>query len=149
MSALAEVPATQPAPDIRVAVIVDPTLALGQITNTVAVVGVGIGAADASLGAVPLTDSRGRTVASSSNRPIPILQADGPAMAALLARALPAPEGATVVAFLRYGRSLHVFEEYRRQFPDRDLLAEPVDGIGLAGPARWVRSLTGSLKLLR
>jgi hypothetical protein len=70
-------------------------------------------------------------------------------MAALLTRALRAPEGATVVAFLRYGRSLHVFEEYRRQFPDRDLLAEPVDGIGLAGPARWVRSLIGSLKLLR
>lgn len=149
MSALAEVPVTQPSPDIRIAVIVDPTLALGQIANTVAVVGVGIGAADASLGAVPLTDSQGRTIASSSNRPIPILQADGPAMAALLARALPAPESATVVAFLRYGRSLHVFEEYRRQFPDRDLLAEPVDGIGLAGPARWVRSLTGSLKLLR
>ena len=28
-------------------------------------------------------------------------------------------------------------------------LEEPVEGIGLAGPARWVKSLTGSLKLLR
>lgn len=54
-----------------------------------------------------------------------------------------------MVAFPRFGRSLHVFEEYRALFPNRDLLEEPVEGIGLAGPARWVKSLTGSLKPLR
>lgn len=141
--------AARPAPVIRVAMVVDPGLPAGQIANTAAVIGVGLGAADATLGAVPLTDRAGRTIASSCNQPIPVLQAEGAAMAAILARALPAPPGGTVVAFLRYGRGLHVFEDYRRRFPACDLLDEPVDGIGLAGPARWVRSLTGSLKLLR
>lgn len=28
-------------------------------------------------------------------------------------------------------------------------LTDPIDGLGLAGPAKWVRSLTGTLKLLR
>lgn len=142
-------PLDQPAPDVRVAIVVDPALPAGLMANTVAVVGVGLGAADPGLGAVPLTDRNGRTVTSSSNQPIPVLQADAEAIAGLLGRALPAPPGAAVVAFLRYGRRLHVFEDYRRQFPDRDLLAEPVDGVGLVGPGRWVRSLTGALKLLR
>jgi len=135
--------------DTRLALIVDPTQPPGLLANTAAVIAVGLGAADGSLGAVPLLDSRGRATASIANRPIPVLQADGAVLAALLARALPAPPGAVVVAFPRFGRSLHVFEDYRALFPSRDLLEEPVEGIGLAGPARWVKSLTGSLKLLR
>lgn len=136
-------------PDVRIAMVVDPALPPGLLANTVAVIGVGIGAADSTLGAVPLTDRQGRTIASSANQPIPVLQAEAQALVAVLARALPAPAGATVVAFPRFGRSLHVFDDFRRQFPGRDLLAEPIEGIGLAGPARWVRSLTGSLRLLR
>lgn len=142
-------PRSLPVADTRLAIVVDPSLALGLLANTVAVVGVGLGAADPRLGAVALTDARGRSIASSSTQPIPVLRADQAAIAGLLGRALPAPDGAAVVAFLRYGRTLHVFEDYRRQFPERDLLAEPVDGVGLAGPGRWVKSLTGSLPLLR
>lgn len=138
-----------PVADTRIAVVVDPTQPPGLLANTVAVIAVGIGAADASLGAVPLVDSLGRTTASIANRPIPILQPGNDGLAALLARALPAPAGATVVAFPRFGRSLHVFDDYRALFPSKDLFAEPIEGIGLAGPARWVKSLTGSLKLLR
>lgn len=149
MSAAESHDTTQLSPDIRIAMVVDPALPPGLLANTVAVIAVGIGAADPTLGAVPLTDCRGRTIASSANQPIPVLQADAQALAAVLVRALPAPAGATVVAFPRFGRSLHVFGDFRRQFPSRDLLAEPIEGIGLAGPARWVRSLTGSLKLLR
>lgn len=138
-----------PAADIRLALIVDPAQPPGLLANTAAVIAVGLGAADGTLGAVPLVDRHGRATASIANRPIPVLQAEGAALAALLARALPAPPGATVVAFPRFGRSLHVFDDYRALFPSRDLLEEPVEGIGLAGPARWVKSLTGSLKLLR
>lgn len=139
----------QPGTDSRLALIVDPTQPSGLLANTVAVIAVGLGAADGSLGAMPLLDRRGRATASIANRPIPVLQAEGPALAALLARALPAPPGGVVVAFPRFGRSLHVFEDYRALFPSRDLLEEPIEGIGLAGPPRWVKSLTGSLRLLR
>ena len=138
-----------PAADIRLALIVDPSQPPGLLANTAAVISVGLGAADPSLGAVPLVDRRGRASASIANRPIPVLQPDATGLAALLARALPAPPGATVVAFPRFGRSLHVFDDYRALFPSRDLSEEPVEGIGVAGPARWVKSLTGSLKLLR
>jgi hypothetical protein len=44
---------------------------------------------------------------------------------------------------------MHVYAEYETTFPDRDLASEIIDGVGIAGPAKWVRSLTGSLKLLR
>jgi hypothetical protein len=62
---------------------------------------------------------------------------------------LPAPAGAIIVAFPQFARAIHRFADYRALFPSRDLGAEVIDGIGLAGPEKWVRSLTGSLKLLR
>lgn len=145
----ADVPTTPALADLRLALIVDPAQSPGLLANTAAVIAVGLGAADGSLGAVPLVDRHGRTTASIANRPIPVLQADGAGLAAILRRALPAPAGATVVAFPRFGRSLHVFEDYRAQFQDRDLLGDPLEGVGLAGPAKWVKSLTGSLRLLR
>jgi hypothetical protein len=30
-----------------------------------------------------------------------------------------------------------------------DIATETIEGLGLAGPEKWVKSLTGSLKLLR
>lgn len=135
--------------DIRVAVIVDPSLPVGLIANTVAAVGIGIGAAATELGGVLLTDSNGRTALTSANRPVPILQATPEAMASLLLRALPAPEGGIVVPFPRFARAIHRFEDYLAEFPRRSLEGEVMEGLGIAGPEKWVRSLTGSLKLLR
>ena len=48
-----------------------------------------------------------------------------------------------------FARAIHGFEEYQALFPGKDLAIEVIEGIGLAGPEKWVRSLTGSLKLLR
>ncbi|MFI4961985.1 MAG: DUF2000 family protein [Hyphomicrobiales bacterium] len=60
-----------------------------------------------------------------------------------------APAGAIVTPFPQFARALHAFDDYAAQFPGRDLAAEPIDGIGFAGPDKWVRSLTGALTLLR
>lgn len=135
--------------DQRIAIIVDPSLSPGFLANTVAVLGVGLGAAEPRFGNTTLTDAAGRAVKNSADRPVPVLQADGAQIAQLLARALPAPAGGIVVPFPAYARSLHSFTAYEAQFPTRDLSAERIEGLGLAGPARWVKSLTGSLKLLR
>jgi len=62
---------------------------------------------------------------------------------------LPAPAGGVVVPFPAFARSIHDFAAYQETFPTRHLGDEPIDGLGLAGPAKWVRSLTGALKLLR
>lgn len=135
--------------DIRLAIIVEPSLALGFLANTVAVIGIGLGAALPDLANTPLTDSAGREVMNSANRPLPVLQASAEQIAQLLLKALPAPEGAIIVPFPAYARSLHSFAEYRAQFPGRDLARERIEGLGLAGPSKWIKSLTGSLKLLR
>jgi hypothetical protein len=115
----------------------------------VAVLGIGIGAAAPRFGNTMLTDSAGRAVKTSANRPVPVLQAAPAVIAQLLHKALPPPDGGLVVPFPAFARRLHSFADYRMQMPLRDLGAEPIDGLGLAGPARWVASLTGALKLLR
>ena len=135
--------------DLRIAVVVDPSLPIGLIANTVAVVGIGLGCALPALAGTPLVDADNRTVRTSANRPVPVLQATPEAIATLLTRALPMPEGAVVVPFPRFARDLHRFEHYVSEFPRRRLAGEAIDGLAICGPEKWVRSLTGSLKLLR
>jgi hypothetical protein len=134
---------------MRVAIIVDPTLPIGLVANTVATIGIGIGAIETDLGSTLLVDADGRKVRTSANRPVPILQATAEVLGALLLRAVSASEAGHVVPFPRFARSLHRFEDYLAEFPQRDLKSEIIDGLGLAGPEKWVRSLTGNLKLLR
>ncbi len=80
---------------------------------------------------------------------MPILHADEAGLRTLLLRALPAPPGGALVPFPRFARAMHDFAAYRAAVAGRDLGAEPLDGLGLVGPPAWVRSLTGSLPLLR
>lgn len=133
----------------RIAIIIDTALPAGLLANTIAGIAIGLGAARPSLGAVALTDAAGRATATITNLPVPVLQASGEVIRSLLLKALPAPEDAVVVPFPGFARSLHVFADYVATFPDRDLGTETIDGFGLFGPDKWVRSLTGSLKLLR
>lgn len=135
--------------DFRIAVIVDRGLPLGLLANTVAAISVGIGAAETGFGNTVLTDAAGRAVKNSADRPVPILEAPPEGIGMLLLRAVPTPPDGIVVPFPRFARPLHSFAEYQAQFPTRDLASEVIDGLGLAGPGNWVRSLTGSLRLLR
>lgn len=135
--------------DIRIAIIVDPGLPSALIANTVSVIGIGMGAKMPLLGAEQLSDREGRTTDIVSNRPVPILQADGQTIRQIMLKALNQQEQSAIVPFPGFARSLHDYADYQRSFPDRDLSEEEIDGLGLAGPAKWIRSLTGSLKLLR
>jgi hypothetical protein len=135
--------------DKRIAILVDPSLAIGSIANTVATIAVGLGAVEPAFGNVTLTDAAGRLIKNSADRPVPILQAPAEAIRATLLRALPTREGEIVVPFPQFARSLHDFAAYRAQLAARDLATEAIEGLGLAGPEKWVKSLTGSLKLLR
>lgn len=135
--------------DIRLAIVVDPGLPLGILSNTVAAISVGIGAALPELGARRLTDSRQNTIDISSNRPVPILQADPATIRLLMLKALAEPGERAVVPFPSFARSLHDYADYEAAFPERNLEEDAIDGLGIAGPAKWVKSLTGSLKLLR
>lgn len=139
--------------DLRLAIIVNPELPVGLIANTAGAIAIGLGATVPALAARRLTDRGDRSVDIISSQPVPILQADAAAIRALLLKALAGrDEGAgehAVVPFPAFARSQHVYAEYEAGFPGRDLAEEAIDGLGLAGPAKWVRSLTGALKLLR
>lgn len=135
--------------DLRLAIIVNPDLPLGSLANTVAAISVGIGCANPGLGNVRLADNNGLNILNSADRPVPILQAGAAELGILLRKTQPSAPQRSVVAFPAFARSLHSFAEYEDTFPTRSLSDEPLDGIGLCGPSKWVRSLTGSLKLLR
>lgn len=136
-------------PTWRSVIVVDPALGLGFLANTVATIGIGLGAALPGLGNTVLTDAHGRSIHNSANRPVPILQGEPDVIRAILLKAMPTPAEARLVAFPRFARSLHAFTDYEAQFPSRDLANEAIEGLGLAGPEKWIKSLTGSLKLLR
>jgi hypothetical protein len=135
--------------DKRIAIVVDSSLAIGLIANTVATIAVGLGAVEPAFGNVTLSDAAGRLIKNSADRPVPILQAPAEAIRAILLRALPTREGEIVVPFPQFARSLHDFAAYQAQLAARDLATEMIEGLGLAGPEKWVKSLTGNLKLLR
>ncbi|MBB6483823.1 DUF2000 domain-containing protein [Rhizobium lusitanum] len=136
-------------PDIRLAIVINPDLPLGLIANTASAIAIGLGARFPALAGQQLTDREGRTIDISSNMPVPMLQADADTIRSLLLKALTQQGERAVVAFPAFARSLHDYREYEATFPDRDLNMEVADGLGIAGPSKWVKSLTGSLKLLR
>ncbi|ATN32633.1 hypothetical protein ACO34A_02290 [Rhizobium sp. ACO-34A] len=136
--------------DLRLAIVVNPDLPQGLLANTVGAIAIGIGAKLPVLAARQLEDRQGRRIDVSSTLPVPILQADAEALRRLLLKAQDGadPAGA-VVPFPAFARALHVYADYETSMPDRDLGEEKIDGLGIAGPAKWVKSLTGALKLLR
>lgn len=136
--------------DLHLAIVVNPALPIGLLANTVGAIAIGIGAWSPELGDRGLTDAAGRSIAISCDRPVPILQAEASVLSGLLIKTIETvgAEGA-VVPFPAYARALHDYADYERAFPTRDLSQEAIDGLGLVGPSKWVRSLTGALRLLR
>lgn len=136
--------------DLRLAIVVNPQLPQGLLANTVGAVAIGIGAKLPVLAARQLEDGRGRRIDVSSTLPVPILQADDETLRRLMLKALDgAGPVSAVVPFPAFARALHVYADYESSMPERDLGEEKIDGLGIAGPAKWVKSLTGALKLLR
>ena len=135
--------------DLRLALVVNPELPLGLLANTTAAISIGMGTRMPDLGDRRLSDAKGTEFDSSSNLPVPVLQASDEQLRQILTKASGQIDKGSVVAFPAFARKLHAYEDYLTALPEKDLSAEAIDGIGLAGPAKWVRSLTGSLKLLR
>jgi len=135
--------------DLRVAIIVNPLLPLGLLANTVGAIGIGLAAKLPELANQQLSDAQGITIDVSSRLPVAILQADEAIIRTLLLKAADDSRTRATVPFPAFARSLHQYLDYQQEFPRRTLATETIDGLGLAGPAKWITSLTGSLKLLR
>lgn len=134
---------------LRLAIIVNPELSLGLIANTASALGIGLAAKFPQLAASQLSDSQGRALDVSSKLPVPVLQASPEQIREILLKALAGDAEKAIVPFPAYARSMHSFDEYVQAFPQRDLATEILDGLALCGPEKWVKSLTGALKLLR
>ncbi|WP_316861616.1 DUF2000 domain-containing protein [uncultured Cohaesibacter sp.] len=134
---------------LRVAIIVSPQLSLGLLANTVGAISIGLGAKRPVLADRQLSDNNGHVIDVSSRLPVPILQAEPEPLKKLMMKALECEEGHVIVPFPSFARKLHDYNDYEQSLPERSLEEEVIDGVGLAGPEKWVRSLTGSLKLLR
>ena len=135
--------------DLRLAIVIDPTLPIGLLANTVGAIAIGLGAEQPGLGRVELLDLNGDQAACSADRPVPILQANPATMGNLLTKARSRQAGDALVVFPAFARAVHSFDDYLAAYPERDLRQEKIDGIGLCGASKWVKSLTGSLSLLR
>lgn len=136
--------------DLRVAVIVAPNMPLGLVANSVGVIAVGLGARCPQLADSALADAGGRQFGSVCNQPMPVLQADRATIRNVMLKAFARrTDGAAVIPFPAFARAIHVFADYEKALGSRSLDDEEIDGLGLAGPPSWVKSLTGSLKLLR
>jgi hypothetical protein len=68
---------------------------------------------------------------------VAVPQASAEAMRALLLEPCRRPMAPLAVPFPAHARSLHALAEHRGGFGARNLALERVEGLGLAGPARW------------
>jgi len=134
---------------LRLAIIVNPELSLGLIANTASALSIGLAAKFPQLAGSQLCDSMGRIIDVSSKLPVPILQASAEQIREILLKALALEADRAIVPFPAFARSMHSFDEYEQAFPRRDLVTEVLDGLALCGADKWVKSLTGALKLLR
>jgi len=133
---------------LRAAVVLDGELAPGVAANIAACIAAGLSATLPGLAGRPLVDADGFASASSAHLPIAVLRGAAAALSALVARGR-APDGGAVVVFPSFAQRIHTVEDYWREHALRSMRTEAMLGIGLVGPASWVRSLTGSLSLFR
>ena len=121
---------------LRVAVIVAPDMPLGLTANSVGVIALGLGAQCPHLADSALADADGRQFGSVCNEPMPVLQADRTTIRDVMLKAFAhRPEGAAIVPFPAFARSIHVFADYEKALGTRSLNEEEIDGLGLAGPS--------------
>ncbi|MEY8709217.1 hypothetical protein A9B99_00705 [Mangrovibacter phragmitis] len=135
--------------DFALAVVVNPALSAGLLANTVGTLATGLGSRFPALSAGQVSDQTGLWFDTSSRLPMPVLQADADTLQLLLQRCQQRDSRTALVVYPAFARDIQQIETYLTEVARRDLSAEPLDGIALCGPRKWVRSLTGSLKLLR
>ncbi|CUI63177.1 Uncharacterized protein conserved in bacteria [Achromobacter xylosoxidans] len=134
----------------KVVIVLAAGLGAGQAANASACLAAGLVARQPNWAGQALRDADGMLSSAISHLPIIVLTADEARMAQLRERlSLPMPGDAGMTLFPAYAREIHEAAEYwarHRQTSHRD---QPLLGVGLAGPRRWINALTGSLPMLR
>lgn len=126
----------------------------GAAANVAACVAAGLAAAAPGWAGQVLRDAAGWRTVASSHLPIAVLRADAVALRGLVHQlgrraADPGANGGCVSLFPAYARQMHDAAGYWQQHALCVHADEPMLGVGLHGPARWVRRWCGSLPLFR
>ena len=129
--------------------IVDDTMPLGAIANTVAVLSVSLGKLRPEIVGESLIDSDGYTHQGITTLAIPILRGNGPLLKHLRNRAREFEPDLLIVDLIGATKSTKSYEEYAEVLRRGPADAIEYIGLGLFGDKTTVSSLTGSLGLLR
>ena len=133
----------------RACVVLDGSLPAGQAANVAACLAAGLGAGVPQFAGQPLRDAAGLASLSSASLPIAVLRGDEAIFRRLLEHLVLPPDEAYCVLFPRYAQAMHAAGDYWQRHAATDHAGEALLGLGLAGPADWIRRLTGALPLLR
>jgi hypothetical protein len=131
----------------RCAIVVDESLPPGLAANAAAVLALTLGARHPALVGDEFADGDGVVHAGLIVLGLPVLRAPAAELTALRGRA--AEAGIEVVDMPAHGQQTNDYDEFRRRVGATPAAELRYLGVAVCGAPRRVRSLTGSLALLR
>lgn len=129
-------------------IVLDKALPVGLLANTAAILGTTLGKLRPEIVGADVRDQEGRAHVGIVNIPVPVLQADAAALAALRERLYgPEGEGVLAVDFSDTAQGCGDYGEYEDKMAQKG--ASCYLGVLLCGRKKQVGKLTGNLPLLR
>ncbi|EOH8749951.1 DUF2000 domain-containing protein [Enterococcus faecalis] len=132
----------------KLVIIVDNSFPLGIIANTTAVIGMSLGAKYPNLIGESVMDASGFSHEGVVEIPIPILQGDKNKIFKIFNKAIHTEE-LSVIGFTTLGQKCKNYSEYVEKLSFEESEVLEYIGIGIAGDAKSINKLTGSLPLYR
>lgn len=130
--------------------VIDETLPLGIIANTVGILGITLGKQQPEIVGSDVTDSHGRLHLGITELPVPILKASAEMLKEMRSKLYnPVFSELTVVDFSNVAQGCNVYEEFILKAAQADEEDFHYYGLGMFGAKKLVNKLTGSLPLLR
>lgn len=133
---------------MKVSIVVDPTLSLGLIANTVAVLSVALGASQSELIGPDTKDRSGVVHRGITRVPLPVLSASREQLSNLVHTAQLDPD-LIVIGFNHVAQNCTTYDDYLEKLESTSFESLHFLGVLLLGPQRSVARLTGSLPLLK
>lgn len=129
-------------------IVVDSGLGVGHAANAVSVIGVSLGRSIEGLVGPDMQSRDGVNYPGVIYAPLPILMATNDYLRALQAAAL-ADEDIHTMPFSALAQSCRTYQEYETRIAEAESSAIELVAIGLIGPQKKIRKLTGNLALFK
>lgn len=133
----------------KIVLVLQPELALGAAINAAACLTAGLIAHHKEQAGQPLTDADGLQSVAISHLPIVALKGNDEVFQRILQSLLREPVVGMLSIFPAYARTIHQPQQYWQLHAEHQHLKEPLLGLALCGPTKWLNKLTGNLPLLR